>query len=269
MNKLLQSTNTTIFAPPVDHDSDLKNIFLKYVFDSNDFMEKKGKFYFIIYFSNGFPGGNIEIKNSSTGEVLNLYGYNNNSGIFEFDLDDIEFTLKYYINNEEKILTKKFFFKNSLNFNNSIFRNDFITKELKPLIYDGYLKIAYNKSVKDFDAHIYFNDDNINDLNVACYSYDKFDINSYDQKNKDFIFKMKYNDNRLGLLINVYCNTLAWRGKTKAATINNPKIYYDLFFFYKKLRENFIQNKSYDGPFRLHYINPIIQYNSLIIDYYD
>ena len=267
---LIQSTNPAPFTPPVNVDSDYKDIFLKFNFKSNNFQETKGKYSFYIFFKKGFPGGDIQIKNLSTGDILEIKGYNNSSGVFTYDLDDIEFTFTYYINGESKTISKIFYFKNALNFTNYLYKNEFIIEELKPIIYNGYLKIAYNKNVSDFDAHIYFNDDKTHDSNIACYSYQDFDIYSYNPDIQDFtIFKMKYEDCRLGVLIKTGCFSKLWNITTKAARIQNSKIFYDLFFFYKKLREDFKNKGINPYPFRLHYTNPIIQYNSLIVDYYD
>ena len=267
---LIQSTNPAPFTPPVNIDSDYKDIFLKFNFASNEFQETSGKYSFYIYFSKGFPGGDIQIKNLSTGDILEIKGYNNSSGVFTYDLDDIEFTFTYYINGEVKTISKTFYFKNALNFTQYLYKNEFIVDSLKPILYNGYLKIAYNKNVSDFDAHIYFNDDQEHDLNVACYSYQDFNIKSYNQDIKDFtIFDMKYNDNRLGVLIKTGCFSRLWNINTKAASVDNPKIYYDLFFFYKKLRKDFIDKGINPYPFRLHYTNSLVQYNSLIVDFYD
>jgi hypothetical protein len=272
MKKLLvQSTNIGPFTPPVNIDSDYKDIFVKFNYDSNDYQETKGKYSFFNYFSNGFSGGDIVIKNLDNGEILEINGYNNKSGIFRYKLADIEFSFKYYINNEVKIISKKFYFKNALNFSNQSFESKFITDKIKPILYNGYLKIAYNKSVSDFDAHIYYCDDQEHDLNVGCYCYKDLDINTYNPRYNDFtVYKLNYNDPKLGLIVKTDCVSMLWPNVTcKAALINNPKIFYELFFKYKKLRESFKQKGINPYPFRLHYENPIIKMNSLIIDYYD
>jgi hypothetical protein len=266
----IESTNNAPFTPPVNVDSDYKDIFLKFNYKTSEYTETEGKYSFIIYFSNGFPGGDITFKNLSTGEIIEFKSYNNNSGVFSYPLDDIKVTFTYYINGQSYTISKTFLFKNALNFTNQMFRTNFLEKNLKPIIYNNYLKIAYNKNVSDFDAHIYYNDDMEHDLNVGCYSYQDLDINSFNPKTKDFtVFKMKYNDVRLVALGNSKCLSRLWKINVKNGTVKNPKIYYDLFFFYKKLREDFKNKNINPYPFRIHYTNPIVQYNSLIVDYYD
>jgi len=265
---IMQSSNPKKIPSPVSTDSQIKHIFCKFNYNSKDFTEQNGKYSFQIYFNNGFPGGDIKITSLTTGETLDIKGYNVDSGVFEFPLDDILFEFTPYLDNSQ-VLSKKFFFKNALNFTNQIFNSKFITNILQNIIFDGYLKIAYNKSVSDFDAHIYFNDDQQHDLVVGCYSYQDLDQNYYNPEIKDFtIFKMTYNSPKLGILKIDQCECKLWNIKTKSEIIPIDKIYYDLFFYYFNLQKDFKEKGINNNPFRIMYENPIIQTNSLIIDFY-
>jgi len=265
---IMQSSNPQKIPSPVSIDSQIKHIFCKFNYASNKFDEQDGKYSFQIYFNNGFPGGDIKITSLTTNDTLDIKGYNVDSGVFEFPLDDILFEFTPYLDGSQTI-SKKFFFKNALNFTNQLFNPKFITDDLKDIIFNGYLKIAYNKSVSDFDAHIYFNDDKTHDLIVGCYSYKDFDQVYYEPKIKDFtIFKMAYNSPKLGILRIDECECRLWNIKSKSQMIPTDKIYYDLFFFYFNLLKNFSDKGYSNNPFRIMYENPIIQTNSLIIDFY-
>lgn len=276
MSQVIQSTNrTSQSAAGVPNGLSVykyKDIFLKFIYDSDKLFETKGKYSFYIFFPDTFPGGTIEFKNLSTGEIQTIHGYNNPSGIIHADLDDIEFTFTYEINGSSQTIKKIFYFKNALNFNNQLFRKDLITDKLHDIIFEGYLKIAHNLNIPNFDAHLYYEDDKTHSINLGCHTFQDFDFKEYDYSIDYAKNQMTYDSKILALLTYKNCELKLWNYIGKCTILNLPKIYYELFFFFKKLKTKIEKtyNKTYDenNPFRLHYINPIIEVNSLIIDFY-
>ena len=252
-------------------DSDIKEIYLYYDFDSSDKNETQGTYNFKFYFNKGFPGGNVTITNLNTNEVINLHGYSYESGKFKMPLNDIKITLEYQINNETKTISKIFYLDKSFNFIDEIYPSNYLLTRLKSTIFNGYLRLAYNKNIMDFDAHMIYSDDTSHSGNLACYKYKDFDMKAYKPKIKDFgVEKFKYNSPNLGVLIMSKCKIQKQETyNLNSKTLLYPtKDYYDLFFYFKEvcddLKKKFNLN---DNTIRIQYKNPYNDFNSLIVEF--